>query len=708
MNLNRTIFERDHRRARARMIAPNPRPPRGIGASRSRIGKSFKTNPIVPSLPNGAARCASERCGAQRSQNQKSEVSRNFFDATAMKQLISSIVLLVTTIGCATDNELSRSATTPGASAVRASSSAAASPTIFDVRAFGAAGNGQALDSPAINNAIDAASAAGGGTVYFPAGNYLSVSIHLKSNIALYLDSGATIVAASPKDGYRYDPAEPNEFDKYQDFGHSHFHNSLIWGDGVQNVAILGPGLINGKGLVTGGSGSRTKEQNDALRPPRRSRNSTSSQSTTDESNPEAKPAQSTTDQANSDAKSTSKEPGGESANDTGTEVTDSNDQKTSATPTTNPDRPFGYPSRRDAVEPGWANKAICLVRSRNVVIRDVSILRGGHFAILATGVDNLTIDNLKLDTNRDGMDIDACRNVRIANCSVNSPFDDGICLKATYALGENRPCENMTITNCQVSGYDLGSFLDGTYKREHKKYSARSGPTGRIKFGTESNGGFKNISISNCVFAYCRGLALEEVDGGDLEDVTIDNITMRDVQNSPIFIRLGARVRAPSGTPVGNLRRVTISNINVYNADPRFSSIISGVSGHEIEDLKLHNIRIHYQGGGSRELATSQPAEKENAYPEPAMFGHIPAYGFFVRHVKGLEMRDIDLSYEKPDYRPAFVLDDVANSEFLHVKAQREADVPTFDLRGVEDFATFNSAGVADTKKAKAQKEKL
>jgi polygalacturonase len=605
-----------------------------------------------------------------------------------MKLTITSIVLLLgMTIGCATENELTRSATTTNPE-MRASASGAGSTSpspsaaamFYDVRAFGATGNGEALDSPAINKAIEAAASAGGGTVYFPAGNYLSASIRLKSNIALYLDQGATIVAASPKDGHRYDPPEPNAFDKYQDFGHSHFHNSLIWGDGVHDVAIMGPGLIHGKGLVRSGSGSRTKEQNDALRPPRRQR------STTGES----------------------KESGGDAANETGTEVADSNDQKTSAAPATNPDRPFGYPSPRDAVEPGWANKAICLVRSRNVVIRDVSILHGGHFAILATGVDNLTIDNLKLDTDRDGMDIDACRNVRISNCSVNSPFDDGICLKATYALGENRPCENITITNCQVSGFDLGTFLDGTYKREYKKYSARSGPTGRIKFGTESNGGFKNISISNCVFTYCRGLALEEVDGGDLEDVTIDNITMRDIQNSPIFIRLGARLRAPSGTPVGNLRRVTISNINVYNADPRFSSIISGVPGHQIEDLKLHNIRIHQQGGGSRELATSQPSEKEKAYPEPAMFGHMPAYGFFIRHVKGLEMRDIDLSYEKPDYRPAFVLDDVVNSEFLHIKALREADVPTFDLRSVEDFATFNCPGAPDTKKAKAEKEKL
>jgi Endopolygalacturonase len=196
----------------------------------------------------------------------------------------------------------------------------------------------------------------------------------------------------------------------------------------------------------------------------------------------------------------------------------------------------------------GKPNKAIALLNCFNVIIRDITINHGGWFAILATGVDNLTIDNLKADTNRDGFDIDCCKNVRISNCTVNSPFDDGICLKSSFGLGYAKATENVTITNCQVSGYDEGSLLDGTF-RHTKKYndSTDHGPTGRIKFGTESNGGFKNITISNCVFDYCRGLALETVDGALLEDVTINNITMRDIQNSPIFIRLGARMRGPT-----------------------------------------------------------------------------------------------------------------------------------------------------------------
>ena len=476
---------------------------------------------------------------------------------------------------------------------------------IYDVRAFGAKGDGKTLDTTAINKTIDAAAAAGGGTVRFPAGSYLSFSIHLKSNITLYLDQGTTIVAADPMtDHGTYDPPETNQWDQYQDFGHSHFHNSLIWGEALANVSIVGPGLIWGKGLV-----------------------------------------------------------------------------------------------RSNTVPEGGGNKSISLKLSRNILIRDISILHGGHFAILATGVDNFTIDNIKVDTNRDGIDVDSCRNVRISNVSINSPFDDAICLKSDYALGFARATENVTITNSQVSGYDEGSFLDGTYKRMDPKTYSKGRTTGRVKFGTESNGGFKNITISNIVFDYSRGLALEEVDGGIFEDVTINNITMRDVVNPPIFIRLGNRARGPKETTtVGAIRRLSISNVTVYNADAQYGSIISGIPGHYIEDVKLNNIQILYKGGGTVAQAQREPPEEEAAYPEPDMFGDVPAYGFFVRHVKGLEMNNVEVRYMKDEFRPAFILFDVKNSIFRFVNAQHGPGIPTFSLQDVGDFTTFQSS-VPDTK---------
>ena len=515
---------------------------------------------------------------------------------------------------------------------------------VFNVKKFGATGDGKTLDTSAINKTIDATAAAGGGTVYFPAGNYLSISIHLKSNITLYLDQGATIIAANTSAGAKYDAPEPNKWDKYQDFGHTHWHNSLIWGENLTNVSILGQGMIWGKGLVRSGGQSRTQQQNDALNAAR------------------------------------------------------ANEPKT----------PFGYPNPRDAVEPGWANKSIALKLCRNVIIRDISILHGGHFAILATGVDNLTIDNVKIDTNRDGIDIDACKNVRVSNCTVNSPFDDGICPKSSFALGYARATENVTITNCQVSGYDEGTLLDGTYKREFRNQSGTFSPTGRIKFGTESNGGFKNITIDNCVFDYCRGLALESVDGALLEDVTISNITMRDVANCPIFLRLGSRMRGPAGPSVGALRRVILSNIVVYNAEAKYASIISGIPGHDIEDITLSNIRIYYKGGGTKQQAALEPPEKETDYPEPAMFGEIPAYGFFVRHVRGLEMNDVKLSYLKDEVRAPFILSDAKSIDLRNITAPHASGVPSFILNNVEDFSIQHSWPLEDVRLGKVSRRQL
>ncbi len=530
----------------------------------------------------------------------------------------------------------------------RAAAPAAGPPGSYSVRAFGARGDGRTVDTPAVNRAIEAAARAGGGTVYFPAGTYLCFSIRLKSNVGLYLDHGATVLAADPSKvkGGAYDAPEPNQWDMYQDFGHSHWQNSLIWGIGVENVTIAGPGRIDGEGLT------------------RRS--------------PRPRRPQSPGD--------TPVSMGGGGAR---------------------PESPLGEDDPHEVMN-GLGNKAISLKLSRNVVIRDITIWRGGHFAILATGVDNLTLDNLKVDTNRDGFDIDACRNVRISNCSVNTPNDDAIVLKSSYALGFARATENVTITNCQVTGYDLGTFLDGTFKRTQQLAPDKDGVTGRIKFGTESNGGFKNITISNCVFDRSRGLAIETVDGGPIEDVTVTNITMRDVTTAPIFLRLGRRQRGPASAAVSVLRRVEISNVVVSDADPRFASIIAGLPGHPVEDVRLSNIRILYRGGGTREMAALDPPEKETNYPEPSMFGDLPAYGLFVRHARGLEVSNVTVGFMREDLRPAFHLEDVRGATFHAVNAQKTEGVPTFVLKNVEDFTVRNSRPVSDTRVERTEQKRF
>ena len=485
--------------------------------------------------------------------------------------------------------------------------------SMFNVREHGATGDGKTIDTPAINRAIEAAASSGGGTVHLPAGEYLCYSIHLKSNVALFLDQGAVIIAADAlPEGQSggYDDPEPDQpWEAYQDYGHNHWHNSLLWGEDLHDISIYGPGRIWGRGLTR----NTDPHSNDPL-------------------------------------------------------------------------------VRRTQ---GSGNKTISLKNCRNVQLRQFQILKAGWFGILATGVDNLLIDGLTIDTDRDGMDIDCCRNVRVSNCAVNSPWDDGIVPKSSYALGYARATENLAITNCYVTGaYQLGTMLDGTWKKFDA--SVRVPHTGRIKFGTESNGGFKNITVSNCVFDGCQGLALESVDGALLEDMSITNITMRDIVSAPIFMRLGSRLRGPAeSTKTGTLQRVIISNIVCSNSASHLGCIISGVPGFPIQDLQLHDIYIQHRGGGTKEQAAITPAENEKKYPEPNMFGTMPSQGFYLRHVKNVSLSNVEIASLAEDARPAFVMQNVEEADLFHIKTPPNA--PVLELHDCKEVNALWVRGLKD-----------
>jgi len=490
--------------------------------------------------------------------------------------------------------------------------SVSAQSAFYNVVDYGAIGDGNTNNSEAINAAIEAAAKNGGGTIYFPAGNYLSYTIRLKSNITLFLDNGAVLIGDKERDGKGYDlPEKAKWYSAFQDFGHSYWKNSLIYGAGLHDLAIIGSGMIWGKGLQT-----------------------------------------------------------------------------------------FDRPKLK-----GSANKAIALKNCRNVTIRDISILHGGHFGVLATGVDNLTLDNIRVDADRDGFDIDACKNVVISNCIINAPTDDGLCLKSSFALGYARVTENVTISNCQVYGYDEGSLMDGTFKKEFidEAPNVNHCITGRLKFGTESNGGFKNITVSNCVFERSRGLAIETADGGAIEDILFDNITMRDITDTPFFIRLNARMRGPEGVPVGVCRRITISNLNVYDVGGRPKSpelgaaMVMGIPGHYIEDLTLSNIRIYFRGGGTKEAIDKDVPQNVDMYPDPYRWHSMPAYGIYFRYVKGLRVSNVVLRYMTKDERPAFVLDDVHDAKFFHIDVQQEESAPRFIVKNVSNIFLHEVAGIKD-----------
>ncbi len=531
-------------------------------------------------------------------------------------------------------------ATSIGRSALAAPQPPKAAEALFNVHTYGAAGDGKAVDTPAINRAIDAVAAAGGGTLVFPAGTYLCFTIRLRSKVNLYLSPGCVILAAdSPKPGETtgynggvYDPAGPPQaWEAYQDYGHNHWNNSLFFGEGLSDISITGPGLINGRGLSCG-NGARAGAQPDLLR---------------------------------------------------GTGV------------------------QFRAEQSGVGNKAIALKNCDNVLLRDFSILKGGHFALLATGVDNLTLDNLLVDTDRDGFDIDCCRNVRVSNCTVNSPWDDAICPKSSYALGYARPTENVTISNCFVTGtYELGTVLDRTWKKFGP--DVRVSRQGRIKCGTESNGGFRNIAVNNCVLEGSKGISLETSDGALLEDIAISNITLRDTVDAPLFLRLNRRNRGPKeATRPGTLRRVLISNIVSHDSAASTASVLSGIPGNLIEDVKLSNCYFGHgglpttarQGFGETskpmpDWRTLQVPELETGYPEIAFFGPTPCHGFFVRHLKNLEMSHVEIAPANPDPRPAFWLEDVSRADFFAVTAPPQVN---FELRNVTDLRVGWSRAAAD-----------
>ncbi len=303
--------------------------------------------------------------------------------------------------------------------------------------------------------------------------------------------------------------------------------------------------------------------------------------------------------------------------------------------------------------------KIIELTDCDTLNIKGITIKNGLCWVQNYKNSSNITIDSIKVESNtfwnNDGIDITDCKNVRITNCQINCD-DDGICLKS---YDPKKRCENIYVANCSV------------------RASASA-----VKLGTASKGGFKNITIHDITVydTFRSAIAIESVDGGILEDVEVRNIRAKNTGNA-IFIRLGHR---NIDSVYSQLRHIHISNIKaeipltkpdkgypMEGPEPDFAhnvfpSSISGIPGHEIEDVTLKNIELIYQGGGKNSIASlpvdslSKIPEQISEYPEFSMFGELPSWGFYARHVKGLKLENITIKVKEKDYRPAYVLDDV------------------------------------------------
>ncbi|HPT28036.1 MAG TPA: glycosyl hydrolase family 28 protein [Bryobacteraceae bacterium] len=282
----------------------------------------------------------------------------------------------------------------------------------------------------------------------------------------------------------------------------------------------------------------------------------------------------------------------------------------------------------------------IRMIRCRNVAVSGITIRDSPMWVQHYLSCDGVAIHGITVrshvNANNDGIDIDCSSRVRISDCDISSG-DDAIVLKST-AL---ELCRDVAVTNCTISSR-----------------------CNAFKLGTETNGGFHDVVMSNCTIYDTRlaGIALEIVDGGEMNGVAISNVSMRDV-GAPLFLRLGDRGRPfqPGGAkqPAGRMRNVTISGVRGRGCGSN-GCAIAGLPGHPIENVSLSDIRLEFVGGGTAEQSRRVPEELPAAYPEYRMFGALPAYGIYGRHVRGLRLRDVELACEKPDARPPIACFDV------------------------------------------------
>jgi hypothetical protein len=454
-------------------------------------------------------------------------------------------------------------------------------PKKFLITDFGASREGTALNTTAIQKAIDTCCRQGGGRVIVPSGIFLTGSLVLKSKVNLHLEPGSMLLASTQfKDFPKRTVRTPVRYQKY-------LNRCLIYAQGEKDVSVTGGGIIDGNALLDGSG--EFKEQN--------------------------------------------------------------------------PENPCFI----------WFDEC------ENVLIKDVTFRRSVWWSQAYTRCKHVHVDHITVAENyfhnADGVDIVDCEDFIVENCKIDSN-DDGICMKGYTETG----CSRGTIRNNRVR-----TLCNG------------------IKMGTDSSGGFRDILIEDNEIwqTAISGIALQIVDGGIMENITVRRITMNGIC-TPISMRLGERNRLVSGSLTVNpgiMRNIKISDIKAtvnkaerYNDEERkrhnyivHTSSICGVPGNFIQDVTIENIDITIAGGYPQ--ATSEDAlrvipEEAKQYPENRMWGTLPSYGFYLRHVKGIRMNNITINQKQADGRPAFILDDVHDSDFDEISAQNIVLSPVFSVQ--------------------------
>lgn len=308
----------------------------------------------------------------------------------------------------------------------------------------------------------------------------------------------------------------------------------------------------------------------------------------------------------------------------------------------------------------------IHLRRCTNVVVRNVTLTNSPAWTVHFERCANVRASGLILRNplhgpNTDGIDINSCVDVRIEDCDIITG-DDGIVLKSTEP-GRGHVSRSITVARCRI-------------------WSACNG----LKIGTETHDDFQGIVFRDChIYSASRnplertlaGVAIESVDGSHLSGILVSNLTMVNVK-APLFVRLGhrggnsPRTRQVEPRVPGTIRNVLIQDVRATNA--MFESSITGIPGHPVEGVTLSNVALHYEGGGAEELAEADVPDEEvkTRYPEAQMFGRLPAYGLYARHVRGLTLTGMHFAFATPDARSALVCDDVTGLRLRSVSAAR------------------------------------
>ncbi len=473
----------------------------------------------------------------------------------------------------------------------------------FNIKDFGAKGDGSTSNTVFIQSAIDKAATVGGGKVIMPAGRFITGVIHLKTNVTLSLEMNAVLMGSA----------------KRIDYG-PHDASALIVAKDQKNISIVGKGTIDGQGY--------------------------------------------------------------ELIKDIYRMLNDG----------TLEDKEWKTYNPWHQMRPEERNrpKLIEFTNCQGVQIKNITIKDGLCWTQDYRNCSNLVIDSITVNNrsflNSDGIDLVDCKNAQVSNCNMNVA-DDGVCLKS---VDRNSSCENIVITNCKI------------------RSSASA-----LKFGTSSWGGFKNITVNHLeIFdTYRSAIALEVVDGGVMENIDIRNIKATNTGNA-IFMKIGHRNK---DSAISTIRHVYIGNVSVQVPQGKpdkglemegpevlyphnvFPSSIVGLPDHPIEDVVLENIEIQYEGGANRDTAyfplkdVTKIPENNSDYPEFSMFGELPVWGFYVRHAKNITMKNLTISYTKPDFRTPMIFDDVTNLTLNKIQIPTSNSLPVILLNGVSNKHIHN-----------------